>query len=164
MDSLSISGKQWIYKKFDSSYVNFLKENYFLDEITARLLSIRNIDKKYIDSFLKPSIKNLVPNPNCLRDMDKACQRILEAINRKEKIIDMKGEISPMHLVNAIIQKLSILGPIIVGGEGEGMFSIDFLMTGSSDDPEVESNPLTIIKPRIIERAIEAIESGSTIQ
>ena len=85
-------------------------------------------------------------------------------IDRKEKIIDMKGEISPMHLVNAIIQKLPILGPIIVGGEGEGMFSIDFLMTGSSDDPEVESNPLTIIKPRIIERAIEAIESGSTIQ
>ena len=44
------------------------------------------------------------------------------------------------------------------------MFSIDFFMTGSSDDPEVESNPLTIIKPRIIERAIEAIENGSTIQ
>ena len=86
MDSLSISGKQWIYKKFDSSYVNFLKENYFLDEITARLLSIRNIDKKYIDSFLKPSIKNLVPNPNCLRDMDKTSQRILKAINRNEKI------------------------------------------------------------------------------
>ena len=85
-------------------------------------------------------------------------------IDRKEKIIDMKGEISPMHLVNAIIQKLPILGPIIVGGEGEGMFSIDFLMTGSSDDPEVESNPLTIIKPRIIERAIEAIENSSTNQ
>ncbi len=85
-------------------------------------------------------------------------------IDRKEKIIDMKGEISPMHLVNAIIQKLPILGPIIVGGEGEGMFSIDFLMSGSSDDPEVESNPLTIIKPRIIERAIEAIENSSTIQ
>ncbi len=85
-------------------------------------------------------------------------------IDRKEKIIEMKGEISPMYLVNAIIQKLPILGPIIVGGEGEGMFSIDFLMTGSSDDPEVESNPLTIIKPRIIERAIEAIESSSSIQ
>ena len=85
MNNLSISGKQWIYKKFDSSYVNFLKENYFLDEITARLLSIRNIDKKYIDSFLKPSIKNLVPNPNCLKDMEKAIKNI-KAINRKEKI------------------------------------------------------------------------------
>ena len=44
------------------------------------------------------------------------------------------------------------------------MFSIDFLMKGSSNDPEVESNPLTIIKPRIIERAIEAIENSSTNQ
>ncbi len=85
-------------------------------------------------------------------------------INRKEELIDMKGEISPMHLVNAIIQKLPILGPLIVGGEGEGMFSIDFKMTGSSEDPDVDSNPLTIIKPRIIERAIEAIDNGLAIQ
>ena len=85
-------------------------------------------------------------------------------INRKKKTIDMKGEISPMHLVNAIIQKLPILGPIMAGGEGEGMFSIDFTMTGSSEDPEVESNPLTIIKPRIIERAIEALDNSITTQ
>ena len=86
MNSLSISGKQWVYKKFDTSYVNFLKENYFLDEITARLLSIRNIDKKYVNLYLKPSIKNLVPNPNCLKDMEKTSLRILKAIDRKEKI------------------------------------------------------------------------------
>ena len=48
---------------------------------------------------------------------------ILEGqIDRKEKIIDMKGEISPMHLVNAIIQKLPILGPIIVGNEERNVF------------------------------------------
>ena len=68
--------------------LNFLKENYYLDEITARLLSIRNIDKKNIEllSFLKPSIKNLIPNPNCLSDMEKASLRILKALNKKEKI------------------------------------------------------------------------------
>ena len=86
MNSLSISGKQWLYKKFDTTYVNFLKENYFLDEITARLLSIRNIDKKYIDSFLKPSIKNLVPNPNCLRDMEKRVLRISKLLIEKKKL------------------------------------------------------------------------------
>ncbi len=86
MNYLSISGKKWLYKKFDSSYVNYLKENYFLDEITAKLLSIRNIDKSYIESFLKPSIKNLVPNPNILKDMEKATIRILKAIKEREKI------------------------------------------------------------------------------
>ena len=48
MEDLSISGKRWFFKKFDSNYVKYLKENYVLDEITARLLSIRKIDKKNI--------------------------------------------------------------------------------------------------------------------
>ena len=86
MDYLSISGKKWTYKKFNTDYVNFLKENYFLDEITAKLLSIRNIDKKYIKSFLEPSIKNLIPNPNTLKDMEKTTIRISKAIKEKENI------------------------------------------------------------------------------
>ena len=86
MNDLSISGKKWIYKKFDNSYITFLKDNFFLDEITAKLLSIRNIDKKYIETYLKPSIKNLIPNPNILKDMQKTTERILRAINSKEKI------------------------------------------------------------------------------
>ncbi len=86
MNDLSISGKKWLYKEYNSAYVNFLKENYFLDEITAKLLSIRNIDQKYIESFLKPSIKNLIPNPNVLKDMEKTSNRLLEAINKNEKI------------------------------------------------------------------------------
>ena len=31
INNFSISGKKWIYKKFDSTYVNFLKEN-LIDE------------------------------------------------------------------------------------------------------------------------------------
>ena len=81
------------------------------------------------------------------------------SIDRKKKAIDMKGEISPMHLVNAIIQKLPIIGNILVGNEGEGMFSIDFTLTGNQDDPDVDSVPLSIIKPRIIERALELVKT-----
>jgi len=82
-------------------------------------------------------------------------------IDRNKKIIDMKGEISPMHIVNAIIQKLPIIGNILVGNEGEGMFSIDFSLTGNQDDPDVNSVPLSIIKPRILERALELVESDN---
>ena len=86
MNELSLSGKNWIYKKFDSSYVEFLKENFLLDEITAKLLSIRNIEKDSIKSFLEPSIKNLIPNPNTLRDMEKTTLRLLKAINENQRI------------------------------------------------------------------------------
>ncbi len=86
MNDHSLSGKNWVYKKYDSNYVVFLKENYSLDEIVAKLLSIRNINKNYIQSFLKPSIKESIPNPNHLKDMDKTIERILKALKNKEKI------------------------------------------------------------------------------
>ena len=35
---------------------------------------------------------------------------------------------------------------------------------GDVKDPEVSSNPLTIIKPRIIERALETFNSNQIIQ
>ncbi len=86
MNEFSLSGKNWIYKKFDPSYIEYLKENFLLDEITAKLLSIRNIKKESIKSFLDPSIKNLIPNPNTLKDMEKTTFRILKAINDNGRI------------------------------------------------------------------------------
>ena len=86
MSSLSVSRKHWILKKFDQSDVSSFKENFFLDEITSKLLSIRNIKKEDIKSFLNPSIKNFLPNPKILNDMEKSSKRTSEAIRKKEKI------------------------------------------------------------------------------
>ena len=86
MNSLSVSGKNWILKKFNEEQISYLKENFFLDEITAKLLSIRNIKKEDVNSFLNPSIKNFLPNPNILQDMEKSSLRTMQAIKNKEKI------------------------------------------------------------------------------
>ena len=86
MNSLSISGKNWIFKKFNENQTSYLKENFFLDEITAKLLSIRNVKKEDINNFLNPSIKNFLPNPNILLDMEKSSLRTVQSIKNKEKI------------------------------------------------------------------------------
>ena len=86
MNSLSISGKNWIYRKYNQEDLNFLKESFSLDEITSKLLSIRKIKKEDINSFLNPSIKNFLPNPNNLIDMEKTTLRTIKAILNKEKI------------------------------------------------------------------------------
>ena len=86
MSTLSISGKNWILKKFIQDDILYLKDNFSLDEITSKLLSIRKIKKKDVNSFLNPSIKNFLPNPNNLLDMEKTTLRTLSAINKKEKI------------------------------------------------------------------------------
>ena len=86
MNSVSVTGKNWILKKFDQEKILFLKDNFLLDEITAKLLVLRNIQNKDINNFLNPSIKNFLPNPNSLIDMEKSSIRTFEAIDKKEKI------------------------------------------------------------------------------
>jgi single-stranded-DNA-specific exonuclease len=86
MNSLSVSGKSWISKKFNSEEINFFKTNYFLDEIIAKLLSIRKIKKEEVSFFLEPLIKNILPNPYILKDMDRAIERTEKAIINKETV------------------------------------------------------------------------------
>ena len=86
MNVNSISGKSWILKKYNQKDITFIKENFSLDEITSKLLSIREIKKEEINSFLNPSIKNFLPNPNILMDMEKSSARTVESIVNNEKI------------------------------------------------------------------------------
>ena len=86
MNTHSLSGKNWILKKYNDEDIRFIKENFSLDEITSKLLSIRNIKRDEINSYLNPSIKNLLPNPNNLVDMEKSIQRFFKAIENNEKI------------------------------------------------------------------------------
>ena len=86
MNSLSINGKNWISKEFNSDDINFFKTNYFLDEIVAKLLSIKKIKKEDVKLYLEPTIKNILPNPFILKDMDIAIDRTISAIASNEKI------------------------------------------------------------------------------
>ena len=86
MNSLSVSGKNWILKKYNQEDLTYIKDNFSLDEITSKLLLMRNIKKEDIKSFLNPSIKNFLPNPNVLCDMKKSTLRTVEAIKSSEKV------------------------------------------------------------------------------
>ena len=86
MNSSSVSGKNWILKKFDENDISYFKENFYLDEITSKLLAVRNLDKNEIQNYLNPTIKNILPNPDVLKDMSKTVERTYQAILKKEKI------------------------------------------------------------------------------
>ena len=80
MNSMSVNGKHWKYKDFNSSDVTNFSERYSLSEITAKLLSIRKKSIDNIDLFLNPKIKNLLPNPMQLKDMNSAVERTYQSI------------------------------------------------------------------------------------
>ena len=86
MNSFSVSDKNWILKKYNQDDLIFFKDNYSLDEITSKLLSIRNIKRDEVESFLNPSIKNFLPNPSILNDMEKSSKKVSEVINNDLRI------------------------------------------------------------------------------
>ena len=56
MNFNSLTGKSWILKKFDSNDLNYFKDNFFLDEITSKLLAIRKVKKESVKNFLNPTM------------------------------------------------------------------------------------------------------------
>jgi len=86
MNLSSVSGKNWKFKKFDNSDIKIYSENYSISEITAKLLAIRKKNIENIDLFLKPTIKNLLPNPFQLKDMNIAVKRTFNAIKNNELV------------------------------------------------------------------------------
>jgi len=86
MNFSSVSGKKWLFKKFNSSDVTKFTENFSLTEIVAKLLSIRKKNIDDIALFLDPKIKNLLPNPLHLKDMKSAIERTYKSIIKSELI------------------------------------------------------------------------------
>jgi len=85
MNSVSVTGKKWILKNFNNDDVKYIKDNFFLDEITSRIIAIKKIKKEDISNFLNPSIKNIMPNPHVLKDMEKTTKRTVKGILNNEK-------------------------------------------------------------------------------
>jgi len=91
MSFSSVSGKNWLFKKFDTTDINKFTENFSLPEIVAKLLSIRKKNIDNIDLFLNPKIKNLLPNPLHIKDMKNAIERTYRSISENE-IIGIFGD------------------------------------------------------------------------
>ena len=86
MNYSSVSGKNWIFKKYNYEEVKKISEQHFVNETVAKLLSIRKQNIDDISLFLDPKIKNLLPNPSHLKDMKNAIERTYKALCNHEKL------------------------------------------------------------------------------
>jgi len=61
--------------------------------------------------------------------------------------VEFEGTAVPAYSVNRVLNMIPLLGPILTGGEGEGLFAVTYRMTGALDDPTVDVNPLSALAP-----------------
>lgn len=76
-------------------------------------------------------------------------------IDRASDQIDMEGTLVPAYTINSFLGNVPVLGPLIVGREGEGIFAITYSVRGQADDPTVVVNPLSAIAPGFLRRIFE---------
>ena len=103
-DFNSFTNNKWQLKSFDERQAELIIQKFDTSYLIAKLFSIRQISVDDISSYLNPTLKDNIPDPNILVDMDKACERLLAAIKDKEKIAiigdyDVDGSTSTSCLI-----------------------------------------------------------------
>lgn len=83
----SVNGYNWALRPYDERTSLALSQKFELPEITARLLAAKGVAIENAEDFLNPSIKNSLPDPYHLIDMEKAAKRLAEAVKANESVV-----------------------------------------------------------------------------
>jgi single-stranded-DNA-specific exonuclease len=80
----SFTGRRWLLKPVDTKLENELLRE--ISPVLARLLALRGVSLAEAADYLSPRLKKLLPEPNLLKDMDRAVARVADALERGERI------------------------------------------------------------------------------
>lgn len=67
-------------------------------------------------------------------------------------MLELSGTLVPAYSLNSVLGNLPVLGPILLGGEGEGIFGANFKIAGPVSDPKITVNPLSALAPGVLRK------------
>lgn len=70
----------------DERRAESIAQRFALPLPVARIIASRGIPVDDVANFINPKLQNLMPDPFCMKDMEKAAKRIAEAIVKKQKV------------------------------------------------------------------------------
>lgn len=85
--SKSLSQKRWVLRACDETHALTFMQKMEVSPTLARFLTIRGHDLSSAPLFLEPTLRDQLPDPLLLKDMDKAIDRLVQAITSHEKIV-----------------------------------------------------------------------------
>ncbi|MBO0334540.1 AsmA-like C-terminal domain-containing protein [Sneathiella sp. CAU 1612] len=66
--------------------------------------------------------------------------------------IDMFGTVIPSYTLNSMLGNIPILGTLLVGKKGEGIFGFSYKVRGGLEDPDISVNAVSALAPGILRR------------
>ena len=76
-------------------------------------------------------------------------------IRKADGNMDIGGTIIPAYALNAALSEVPLLGDLLTGGKGEGIFGLTYALKGSRRDPQFLFNPVSAIAPGIFRRLFD---------
>jgi len=64
-----------------------------------------------------------------------------------DRTLDFDGVLVPAYTANSMLGDIPVLGDLIVGKKGEGIFALNYTVKGSFDKTQIAVNPLSALTP-----------------
>lgn len=123
--TLTASGLPWQLRHADTRLPLAMAQQHEVSELLAGIIAGRGVGLDEVPHFLNPTLRDYLPDPFALRDMDKTVARLIRAIEGHEHIAvfgdyDVDGATSTTLLVNYFAQLGITITPYIPDRMTEG--------------------------------------------
>jgi hypothetical protein len=71
-------------------------------------------------------------------------------VDRKSGQMNITGTLVPAYTLNSVLGNIPLLGNLLLGGEGQGIFAANFRIYGQRSDPQISVNPLSTLAPGVL--------------
>jgi hypothetical protein len=73
-------------------------------------------------------------------------------VDFRQDALDVSGTLVPAYAINSVLGSIPVLGSLLLGGEGQGVFGANFRVAGAIDEPKISVNPLSALAPGFLRR------------
>jgi hypothetical protein len=76
-------------------------------------------------------------------------------------LLNLEGTVVPAYALNTAVSKVPLVGAMLTGGEGQGVFAANYSVKGTDNNPDVSVNPLSMLTPGFLRGLFDALDSPS---
>ena len=84
--------------------------------------------------------------------------------NTESEHIDLTGTIVPAYFVNSLLGNIPVVGDLLVGEKGSGVFAVSYAVRGERSNPDVSVNPLTALLPGVLRNIFDVPDGDIRIE
>ena len=84
-------------------------------------------------------------------------------IDMARENIDLAGSYVPAYALNSLLSHIPVVGVLVAGGQNEGVFALNYRLSGALSSPVVTVNPLSAIAPGLMRKIMGVLDGTAHV-